>query len=136
MGAVVLTDAGVQYVASLVPPVWAGLFKVGLFSNDVDPGHGTTIGTLVPASFSGYNGLRTLSYWTGPTWDGTRATLTGPPVEWTYDGGGITGRVYGYYVVNLSGVLCWAKRRDPPAWLTIAGQTYRVTPQWTVRSEF
>jgi hypothetical protein len=132
----IVSDLGSQYTAAVLKAAWINAFQVGLYSNDWTPYRGMRLSMVTPASFSGYVGLRTINTFSSLTWDGTRATLTGPLMRWVHDGGPIQGLVFGYYVVNTAGDLVWAERIDPPTWLIEAGEAYRVTPRFTVRSEF
>lgn len=111
-------------------------YQVGLFQNDWTPAVGDTISAATPASFGGYDGLRTISGWTSASWSAPRASATADTEVWTADGG--SGNiVYGYYVVDSLGALAWAERNPLGGFtISVAGQTYSVTPTFTRRSEF
>lgn len=133
---VVVGDLEVQRFAELVRLAWAHLYQIGLYRNDYSPSHGSTAGNFLPANFSGYVGLRDLSGWNPPTWDGRWATIKGPMVEWAHDGGPMQCEVFGYYVLTNAGQFAWAERIEPPVWVTAAAPPVRVIPRRAFRSEF
>lgn len=98
------------------------ILRAGLYENDITPSRALTISSVVPATFAGYVGLRSLGGWKPPTIDGDWAVTRASPVEWTYNGGSPAGRVYGYYVVDGDGELVWLEpRAEGPLWLVNAG---------------
>ncbi len=117
----------------------ASPYSIGLYSNDWYPQIGDTLSDVTPASWSGYDGLRTLPYWdvVGIAIIGPRAVITHPAIMWVATGVD-TGDVYGYYVQSDAGELLWASRyEDAPTTMgEVAGQTYTVTPRWSLRSEY
>lgn len=133
----VLVDAGMLEELDAMRTRWNGIRFAGLFQNDLVVERTTTIGQIEPATFSGYVGLRPLMGWTPATMLGNRAVSTAAPVSWTHNGGGQSNWIFGYYVVNASGVLVWAERRPGPAQaLVSAGQTYELVPQFSQGSRF
>jgi hypothetical protein len=134
--AIILTDEGIRDIASRLPVPLAGVYVCGLWTNDVEPAHGSTLAFLGPVYFSGYAGERLVSSWLAPVWDGTRATIDGPVMIWTRGSGVQNGRVQGYYLATLAGVCVGAERIDPATWMSVEGQTYRVQPRLSWRSEF
>lgn len=116
---------------------WLKTLKIGLFQNDQEPFPEITIDQIEPCDFSGYIGLRSLLTWGAVSLVGRRATIEHAEYTWTHDGGSVPNHVFGFYVVNASGRLCWLERKpDDPAVMDSAGQVYRVVPRFTFRSEF
>lgn len=113
-----------------------GVWELGLFQNDYTPVQGSVIGDLTPANFSGYSGLELTQNWTSPVIDGTRWKTNADPIVQAHSGGGVSNLIYGYYVVDGSGVLMYAER-DPsgPRLMAGAGDVYTVVPRYTDRTE-
>lgn len=112
-------------------------FRVGLYQNDWAPVRASTISEVVPCTFSGYDGLRTITGWGSPTLEGTREVIRADSQVWTHDGGSVGNWVIGYYVVDLSGRLMWAERRQEGSVSIVgAGQTVGVVPTFSLRSQF
>jgi len=115
----------------------AGPYKMGLYQNNWTPADTDTISAVTAATFSGYAGLQNLTSWSAATWSSPRAVAAHANVVWTHNGGGTSNSIYGYYVVDSAGNLAFAERNAvAPVTISVAGQTYTVTPQYTRRSEF
>lgn len=117
--------------------LFAGARRVGLYQNDWTMRHDSVIGQVVPATFSGYAGLQALTGWTAPALLNDQAVSNADPATWTRGAGSVNNWIFGYYVVDAAGVLRWAER-DPngPVAIVVAGNTYRVTPQFSLGSRY
>ena len=85
---------------------------IGLFQNDWQPQNYQGISAVVPCTFSGYPGLLPLSGFTAAVQLGAQAVTTLPTFTWAHNGGPVSNTVFGIYVVDSAGALCWAER-DP-----------------------
>lgn len=133
----VLVNGGSLEALSRLLAAWNGQLKAGLYQNDFTPDAASTITSINPANFSGYVGLKNVTGWSAPVLSGVRAFSAAAPLGWVHNGGPSQNWIYGYYVVNLSGVLMWAERvPGPPKGLVTNGNGYQVTPAFTQRSEF
>ena len=119
----------------LITEMEAG-WELGLYKNDWTPAQGDDIGDVTACDFSGYTGLEPLANFSAPVQDGTRWKTEADPIVQSHNGGGTSNLVYGYYVVNGSGVLMYAER-DPsgPRLMAGSGDVYTVIPRVTDRSE-
>lgn len=127
--ALVVVDTGMVRQLVRLAAAWPRPRKIGLFQNDPVIDRHTTIASLDPCVFSGYDGERDVGAWTLPSIEGDRAVSRSTPVIWTYDGGPATGYVFGYYVVDEDGELLWAERRTGlPVAMVVTGQDYTVIP--------
>jgi hypothetical protein len=133
----VLVEQGMIEELDAMTTRWAGIRFAGLFQNDLVIQRTTRIEHIVPATFSGYVGLRPLMGWTPAAILGERAVSSAAPVTWVHDGGTSSNWIFGYYVVDPSGSLVWAERRPGPAKTMIyAGEIYEVSPQFSQGSRF
>jgi hypothetical protein len=113
----------------------AGL-TMKLFQNDYVPVDGTVLANLTEATFQGYasQGIAAfgLSVIAGP-----RAIAQAASLTFTKGFGGVTNQIYGYYVIDAFANLLWAER-DPasPIPLVNTGDSYVITPTFSLRSEF
>lgn len=131
----VTTSGLVAYLDKLTSFMF-GWFKAGLFSNDFVPKLGSTIADVVPASFSGYDGERLLYGWTNAAMYGVRAKSFGTPLVWQHDGGPVNNQIFGYYVVDQSGILAFAERFcDGPFDVDRAGRKLTINPTFSTKNE-
>ena len=116
---------------------------VRLYTNDVTPGDADTAASYVEASGGGY-APKTLTPadWTFSTTGDGKGQGEQPVQEWVFTGP-LDGNasIYGYFVTHAtSGTLLWAER-DPEVATKGAftpannGDTYRITPKFTLASE-
>lgn len=105
--------------------------KLRLYSNNVTPSETDTAATFTQVTGGGYSEITLSSAgWTINLGDPTFAVYA----QQTFSFTGATGApstIYGYYVVNLAGVLQWAER-FPGAnipFSPIAGSSIRITPR-------
>lgn len=110
--------------------------RLHLFSNNHTPAAGDTVSAYTECAFSGY------SYVTMTTW-GTPATVTSGLArmeevqhDFTWDGTGSPGDIYGYYVTDpSSGDLLWAERYgSAPFSPTLSQPTFSVLPRMDAQS--
>lgn len=110
--------------------------EVRLYQNDYTPVDGSVLGSFTQADFEGYAGQNAES-WTGAVMASGRARSTADQITWTKGTGGTGNSIYGYYVVDADENLLWAER-DPsaPVNMTSDGNIYRLTPAFTLKTEF
>jgi hypothetical protein len=126
-----------QNSAAILTAAWWLHRRIGLFQNDWLPQNYQTISAVVPATFSGYPGLQPISGWSAPAQVGPQSIVTAPQFVWTHNGGPISNAVYGIYVVDDAGRLCWAERfTGGPVPLYGAGQFVSYTPTIALQSIF
>jgi len=133
---VVFVDQGLLDDLLLTANESDGVWELGLYQNNWTPAQGDDISDVTVATFSGYSGLELLQNWSSPTIIGTRASMTADAIVQSHSGGGTSNNIYGYYVVDGSGVLMYAER-DPsgPRLMGASGDVYTVVPKLTKRSE-
>lgn len=136
-GSIVVMDQGILANLNALTDAWRGHRRVGLMQNDAEPEPWWTITQIEPAAFSGYGGPHNILLWSAATLSGHVAVSRAQPNVWAHNGGGVSGWVSGYYVIDNSGVLMWAALQPGPAvGLYVAGDTYTVIPEYTLRSRF
>jgi hypothetical protein len=132
-----IPQVGLERILTRLKATDLSACKIGLFQNDFTPVETSIIGDIQPATFSGYVGLRTMNAWGAVSFVSPRAILNHPPISWVHNGGPVSNWIFGYYVVDSTGVFMWAQRRQGDGVpMNGAGQFYEVAPQFTVRSEF
>lgn len=103
-----------------------------LFSNNVTPGETDTAATFTEVAGGGY-GQKTLLAGSWVVTSGNPSIGTYAQQVFTFTGPtNAPGTIYGYYVVDGTGILRWAER-FPSAVLPltpIAGSTIRITPNF------
>lgn len=131
----ILTYDGMKAVAN------ATLFGIpfsiayGLFKNDWTPSHNSTIAAVEPSDFPDYSGPLTVSYWNAPTLIGDRQVVTAPALLWSRGAGIDYQKVFGYYVIDVLGVLLWGELFvDGPIEVSDPGTVISVAPQFAVGS--
>jgi hypothetical protein len=123
--------------AAILTAAWWLHRHIGLFQNDWQPQNYQGISAVVPATFSGYPGLQPISGWSAPVQVGAQAIVTAPQWIWTHDGGPVGNAVFGIYVVDDSGNLCWAERFPQNGiQLVGAGQFVTYVPTVALQSIF
>lgn len=133
----VLMTAGALDQLNALRTSWLATLRVGLFQNDWTPHLNSVIGHVVPATFSGYDGLHDAYGWGAAALFGELAVTQAGANAWTHNGGAVANWVYGYYVVNAAGALCWAQRDpDGPADVSVVAVVYGVLPRYAVKSRF
>lgn len=133
----IAVDGGLAGELNTLTASWLNKRYVGLFQNDLEPIRTTSIAQVQPANFSGYAGLMLITGWTPATLLADRAVSAAAALSWTHDGGPNTNWIFGYYVVDLSGVLRWIERRPGAAVAMLeSGNVYQVTPQFSLGSRF
>lgn len=95
---------------SILTAAWWFNRWLGLFQNDWNPQNYQEIGAVVPADFSGYPGLTPLGGWLAPAQVGAQAQSSASNYVFTHDGGPLENYIFGAYVVDSAGRLCWAER--------------------------
>jgi len=138
--ALVVTQTEMEQALSSMYPYWnANGYKMHLFQNNYTPLITSVASDFTECTFGGYSGGIYLTSWSGGTiaFITPRAFIYHADVVWTATGAS-TNSVYGYYVLDGSGVLRWAERRPGGAVTVgaITGQTYTVSPLFSQRSEF
>ncbi len=103
-------------------------YYLRLFSNDVTPAEGDTVGTYTEVTGGGY-AQKTLS--TG-SWSVASSEASYAQQTWTFSAGG-PAAVYGYYLVGASsGTLLLAEQfSDGPYDVSETGAVIKITPQIT-----
>lgn len=135
--ALVLVNGGAVAHLNALRSTWLWTLKVGLFQNNWEPQVHDSIDQVVPATFSGYGGLHDLYGWRPAALFGNLAVTAAGPNFWTHDGGAVGNWIFGYYVVDLLGVLQWAQRKlGDPYPMESGGQIFRVLPKYAVGSRF
>lgn len=134
---IVVVNLGLVAQVTALRDACRSALRIGLFQNDWVPARSSTVAEVVPCTFSGYDGLRTIADWGTPTLIGDRVVMAAAVETWVHDGGTNSNWVIGYYVVDLSGTLQWAERR-PGGSVPMygAGQEVAVIPQFSLRSQF
>jgi hypothetical protein len=136
MAVIVSYQEGLNSTAILTAAWWLHR-RIGLYQNDWTPQNYQTISAIVAATFSGYPGLQPISGWSAPVQVGPQAVVTAPQFAWTHNGGAVSNIIYGIYVVDDVGHLCWAERFDDgPFPLYGAGQFISYTPVVALQSIF
>lgn len=137
MSQVVVPNIGKKNVLKhIVGIVGGGLTTLRLFRNDITPGPGTVIGDFTEANFSGYANGALANAAVAAALDGSnRAVASWDQITFTKNGA--TGNtIYGYYVTDGGGDLCFAERFDGPIPMTVDGAFIQLTPKFTFKSEF
>lgn len=130
-------NVGVISQLDLLSALMDASWVMHLFQNDYTPVAGTVIGDFTEATFSGYAGGITLTNPSAAAMVGARASTTFDDNLWSHSGGATSNLIYGYYVVDGGGGLQFAQRDSSgPRSMAALGDTYRVTPVYTLRSEF
>lgn len=133
----VQTELGALDTLDALRPSYLPSLRIGLFANDWWPVRASTITEIEPAWFSGNSVLHALPNWGAPFLIGDLAASEAMPRTWIHDGGPVSSWVFGYYVVNQAGALVWAERTELDGLVMYyAGQVYRVTPQYSLRSRY
>lgn len=136
MAAVVMHPELLASLDTLTASWWLNRF-IGLYQNDWTPQAYQGISAVEPATFSGYDGLRPLSGSLAAVLVGDQARSTYPEQIWAHDGGPVQCYVYGVYVVDSGGALCWADRVwSPPVPMFGAGQVVSYVPTPALQSIF
>lgn len=116
---------------------WLRTLRVGLYTGEFVPNRNATIEDLEPCTWSGYVGLRDMLSWATPAMAGQRAIIQHGYYLYHHDGGPVAQRIQGYYVVDHDGVLAWAEAAgEPVPIMQSLGNTYRLVPRYSLRSEF
>ncbi len=105
-----------------------------IYSNDYTPVATSIASNFTEATFTGYSSKTlTRSSWSDAITDAAgKASMSYAEQSWSVSS---SQTVYGYYVVGAtSGVLIWAERFDGPRPLN-NGDTIRIVPKITCRSE-
>lgn len=135
--ALVLVNNGALGHLDALRVAWLPSLRIGLFQNDWHPHQGDTMVAVVPATFSGYTGLHFLPGWSPAVLQGNLAVTQATPRLWTHNGGPVGNWIFGYYVVDATGVLRWAQRYPgDPVPMDSSSGFYRVTPEYAVTSRF
>jgi len=112
-------------------------YKLRLFQNNYTPLTTSVIGDFTEATFSGYAG-QNIGSWAVAVLSGSKYILTAPALTFSHSGGATGNTIYGYYIVTGGiAVAQWAER-DPngPRSMTASGDTYIITPTFSLKSEF
>jgi len=130
-------DLGERKLVNLLRLNW-GTLQAGLFIADHVPANGDTLATYVAieASFPGYARVDVLN-WTVAADDGAgRARTAADLITFTRTVSGVPQFVWGYFIVDPDGVQLWAERHPaPPVRMEMAGDVFRISPAFTLRSE-
>lgn len=123
----------VRECITYILPSW----KWGLFQNDITIVPETKIADVVPASFSGYTGLKLASSWSVPAIEAPRCITTATPLLWVHNGGPLANWIYGFYVVDGLGELVEIQRITPaPLLIQNTALGVQVIPRFSARSEW
>jgi hypothetical protein len=116
---------------------WLRTLRAGLFQGTFIPWLGAVLAEVEVCDFPGYSGLRDMITWDTPSIIGNRASATHGLFIWHYGPGVGAQMVQGYYVVDPSDTLVWAELfAAGPVLVQQLGDSVRVTPRFTQRSEF
>lgn len=114
-----------------------GEWRIGLYQPGFDPAVESDIDDVIPAAFSGYDGLHYISFWAAPILADLRAVAAAPPTTWTHDGGQDNCFVAGYYIVDSAGGLLRAEALPgDPVPVVWSGQCVTVIPRLSLGSRF
>jgi hypothetical protein len=112
-------------------------YTLYLYKNDYTPIETSLITDFTVADFPGFSAAPIMS-WVTPVDDGNhRAISHADPIVFTQTGTSTVNQIYGYFVVDYLGVLCWAERfATAPIPMIATGSVLTVIPYFTGRSEF
>lgn len=102
-----------------------------LYSNNITPGETNTAATYTEVAGGGYADLDLV----GATWvitEGSPSDGEYPPHDFEFSGATDSpGTIYGYYVIDGDGTLCWAERFEETVlpFTPVAGTVIRITPK-------
>jgi hypothetical protein len=134
--AVVMMDEGCRQALAAITAAFGGARRIGLYQNDWTPARTDPISAVVPADFSGYDGLHDLLSWTVPVMDGDQAISFAAERLWTHNGGPVQNWIFGVYVVDAGGLLVWADRVwNDPVPMIFLGNLVRYVPCLTQKSK-
>lgn len=110
-----------------------GPLTIKLYVNDKVPEDGDVAADFTEMSTHGY-GAKTLAPggWTVVD-DAGAAVATAAEQVWSFTAASAV-TVYGYYVVDGSGALCWAERLSSNFIVEFAGDTAKITPKFSLAS--
>lgn len=129
------TFEGMQQTLQTLIEKWQLNLKIGLFTNDGEPQPWWTIENITPASFDGYPGLLTVSYWRTPVKVGEFYASNVETYTWTKTGGSIGEYIQGAYVTTEDGEsLMWVDKFAKPITVVFDGDEVRYQPQISVGS--
>lgn len=103
-----------------------------LFANDLVPAEDTTAGSFTEVTGGGYAAI-TLDAGDWTITPGAPSFGIQPNQDFNFTGvTGGTGNIYGYYVIDAEGVLCWAERFEESVLPFTPGvdSIVRVTPRF------
>lgn len=131
-----IPDVGLDELLDKLLGAYGNTLVMHLYKNDYTPVAGSTLGSFTEADFNGY-ASQTITTWSAASTSASVCSSTATALTWTKSAGGTTNNVYGYYVEDADGELLWAER-DPsaPGRLSATGDTYTVTPEFQLVSEF
>jgi hypothetical protein len=129
IGLIRLLANGLNYGAAAFPQ------RVGLYTNNIVPTVNDTLATYTEPVAAWY-ARQALSGWTFPAYAAPFSSSVSNPLTWTNTGAiGANVTIYGYFVVDSAGALCWAER-DPSSPIVIlgGGGSYSLAPKLTYRN--
>jgi hypothetical protein len=131
-----IPDGGLQKLTDKLMTAYGNTMVLKLFKNNITPASGDVAGTYTEADFAGY-AASNCTGWTASTMASNTATTTADQKTFTRSSTGAVQNIYGYYVLDAGGNLLFAERDSAaPIPLTNLGDSYLVTPKWTLKSEF
>lgn len=104
------------------------LQKIRLFKNNHTPVFTDTVADYTEANFSGYVGPTSVVWGAAFVNGANQGEIDAAELTWTHSGGGTANTVYGIYVTDSAGNLCYAERFDAPVSMGSAGDKIRYTP--------
>lgn len=131
-----IPDGGLQKLVDKLFTAYGNTCVLKLFQNNITPAAGDAVGTYTEATFAGYASSNCTG-WTASTMASSTATTTADQKTFTRSSTGTVQNIYGYYVLDAGGNLLFAERdAAAPIPITNLGDSYLVTPKWTLKSEF
>lgn len=133
-------DVGEIALIDLLRAAWGNTLRIGLYVGGAAPADGDTLASYTSreATFPGY-ARGTIINWTAAAADGLGRAFTQADFV-TFTAGLIVTpeNIRGYFVMNAAQTALYWAEADPAGDFTInlIGQTYRVRPRFTGKSEF
>lgn len=138
-----LTMPNVALVNMLVDPgsaitgTFLNTLKMRLFKSNTTITSATVLSDLTEADFTGY-AAQNLSGFPAASVVGSSGSSTGDAKTFTVGSSpSTTNSIYGYYITDSGNTKLYGAQRDPgaPISMTLAGQTYTITPTFSAVSQ-
>jgi len=139
----VVPQSGSLSVCQYLAYIWSqtgAYLTIKLYKSDTTPDWDTVLADLTECDFSGYASMQLTAWdYAGVFLDGDGRAKVNHTTNYTamHNGGGVSNNVYGFFVVDNTGDLCWLQRFDsPPIAIDSNGKFITVVPSFTLMSEF